>query len=207
MEEFWESKYKTEGAMWKLESSDSALNTIELFKKHNINKILIPGVGYGRNAKVFYEQGFEITGIEISETAIALARTNGLNFKIHHGSVAKMPFDNDMFEGIFCYALIHLLNKNERKAFMQACFNQLKPGGLMVFTVVSTEAAMYGQGKLLSKNRFGVMPGLSVFFYTNEIVKKEFSQFGLIECKDIDEPIKHVEGHQPLKCKFIICQR
>ena len=45
---------------------------------------------------------------------------------IHHGSVVSMPFDNEQYNGIFCYSLIHLLNKTERRAFLKSCFNQLK---------------------------------------------------------------------------------
>jgi len=48
---------------------------------------LIPGIGYGRNAKFFIDNGINITGIEISKTAIDLARQNGLNISIFHGNV------------------------------------------------------------------------------------------------------------------------
>ena len=51
--EYWESRFKDEGAMWKFEPSDSALITLDLFKSNRINKVLIPGFGYGRNAKLF----------------------------------------------------------------------------------------------------------------------------------------------------------
>jgi hypothetical protein len=87
MLEYWESRFKDEGAMWKFEPSDSALFAINLFKSNRINNILIPGIGYGRNARLFFENGFQITGIEISQSAIDLAKVNGLDCTIHHGSV------------------------------------------------------------------------------------------------------------------------
>ena len=91
-------------------------------------------------------------------------RTNGLDIKIHQGSLIEMPFDTKTYDGIFCYALIHLLNKNERKKFLEDCFRQLKPNGYMIFTVVSKKASMFGSGKYLSKDRFKIMNGLNVFF-------------------------------------------
>jgi SAM-dependent methyltransferase len=207
MIEYWESRFKEEGAMWKFEPSDSAIIAMDLFKSNKIENILIPGFGYGRNAKLFYDFGFKITGIEISKSAIDLARTNGLDCKVHHGSVTFMPFDSEQYDGIFCYALIHLLNKSERKIFLESCYNQLKTGGLMIFTVVSKQANMYGNGKQLSKDRFEIMKGLNVFFYDSNSVKREFSDFGLIETKDIEEPIKHMIGQESLKCEIVICKK
>ena len=105
-----------------------------------------------------------------------------------------MPFDNKLYDGIFCYALIHLLNNRERIKFIKDCFSQLKPNGYMIFTVVSKKASMYGNGKQLSKDRFELMKGMNVFFYDSESVIQEFNDFGLIECIEIDEPIKHMEN-------------
>lgn len=207
MIEYWDSRFKEEGAMWKFEPSDSAIIALDLFKSNGINKILIPGFGYGRNAKLFYDNGFNVTGIEISKSAIDLAKSNGLDCLIHHGSVVLMPFDSEQYNGIFCYALLHLLNKTERRNFLKSCFNQLKSGGLMIFTVVSKQANMFGNGKLLSKDRFQIMKGLNVFFYDSESINKEFADVGLLEFKDIDEPIKHMIGQEPLKCKFVICRK
>lgn len=207
MFEYWESRFRDEGAMWKFEPTDSAVIALEMFKSKGIGKILIPGFGYGRNAKLFYDSGIKLTGIEISKSAIDLAKKNGLDCKIHHGSVTSMPFDNEQYDGIFCYALIHLLNKTERRIFLKSCYHQLKNGGLMIFTVVSKQASMYGRGKQLSKDRFEIMKGLNLYFYDSDSIKKEFLDFGLIEFIDIEEPIKHMMGQESLKCKFVICKK
>ena len=108
MFEYWEARYKNEGTMWQFKPSDSAIYTAELFKSKKINQILIPGIGYGRNAFVFAKNGINVTGIEISKSAIDLAKANGLKSTIHCGSVLEMPYDNNIFDGIYCYALIHL---------------------------------------------------------------------------------------------------
>lgn len=73
--------------------------------------------GYGRNAQPFIEKSIEVTGIEISETAIDLAhrRLPGYIHQIYHGSVTEMPFDQQLYDGIFCYSLILLLDQPSRK--------------------------------------------------------------------------------------------
>jgi SAM-dependent methyltransferase len=118
-----------------------------------------------------------------------------------------MPFDEELYDGIFCYAMLHLLTKPQRRKFLQSCYDQLKPGGIMVFSVVSREAAMYGKGKLVSKDRFEVMKGVTVYFYDEDSIKKEFSDFGLVSFEDINEPIKHMTGQEPLKLKFVVCKK
>ena len=207
MNEYWENRFKNEGEMWKLEPSDSALLALDLFKANGIHKILIPGFGYGRNARVFIEHGFTVTGIEISQSAIDLAKANGLNCTIHHGSVTSMPFDNEQFEGIFCYALIHLLSKKERKNFLMSCYNQLNEDGVMVFVVASTQMSMYGNGKNISKDRFRISKGLNVFFYDDKAVSDEFSGFGLIKCSDLEEPVKYMSGLDPMRLKLVVCKK
>jgi SAM-dependent methyltransferase len=208
MSEFWESKFSNEQTMWGFEPSDSAILTKDFFLEKKFKDILIPGIGYGRNAKIFCDNGINVTGVEISKAAIDLARAkNGLNFRIFHGSVTDMPFDDKLYDGIFCYALVHLLNSHERRRFIKNCFCQLKSNGYMVFTVVSKKASMFGKGKQLSKDRFGLMKGLNVFFYDSDSVKKEFESYGLIEFSEIEEPIKHMENEPPLKCFIIKCKR
>ena len=194
--------------MWGFEPSDSAIFTMEFFREKNCREILIPGIGYGRNAKIFCENGMNVTGIELSKTAIELARTqNGLDIEIYHGSVTEMPFDTKIYDGIFCHALIHLLNKQERKKFISDCFNQLKPNAFMIFTVVSKEVTMFGNGRFLSKDRYELQNGLKVFFYDSESVKQEFKEYGLLDFRVIDEPIKHMENEPPMRFFLIKCKR
>ena len=207
MNEFWDEMFQKIGILWKFEPADSAIFARDLFVQNKFRKILIPGVGYGRNARLFTKTGFDVTGIEISETAILLARENELYFPIHHGSVMKMPFDDSVYDGIYCYALIHLLNKNERRQFLKNCYNQLRPGGLMVFVSVSKNYKMYGQEKLISKDRFHIKNGLDVFFYDQDSIKREFWKFGLIEYREIEEPVKHMPNEEPMKFWMVICRK
>ena len=76
--EFWESSFIEKQTMWGFEPTESAILTKDFFVENNVKDILVPGIGYGRNAKVFIENSINVTGIEISKTAIDLARENGL---------------------------------------------------------------------------------------------------------------------------------
>lgn len=129
-----------------------------------------------------------VTGIEISQTAIDLAKKHfGNDLTIYHGSVTEMPFDNKLYDGIFCFGLIYLLDGTERKKIIQDCYNQLTEDGFMIFTAITKDAQTYGQGTLISKDRFEMFGGVKIFFYDNQTINEEFGNAGLFEVTEITE--------------------
>jgi len=208
MTEFWESNFIEKQLMWGAEPADSAIQAKDFFIANNVHDILLPGFGYARNAKVFHDNGIRVTGIEISQTAIALAKAQGANdMTVYHGSVSEMPFDNKLYDGIYCFALIHLLNSAERKKFIKACYDQLKPGGYMIFVTISKKAPMYGKGKLISKERFETMHGVQLFFYDTDSIQQEFGKYGLVAFSEIDEPNKQLSNGSSLPFLVIKCKK
>lgn len=199
MAEFWEEKFSKNQEMWGFEPSHSAVLTKDFLVEKGVKRVLIPGIGYGRNARIFTDAGMEVTGIEISKTAIELARKHfGTDMILYHGSVTDMPFDHCQYEGIFCYALIHLLDSDERQKLIRDCFTQLTPGGYMVFAAISKDAPVYGKGNFISKDRYEIFEGIKMNFYDREAIHAEFDQAGLVEIIEINE-------HQPFF--LITCQK
>ncbi|WP_026461520.1 class I SAM-dependent methyltransferase [Adhaeribacter aquaticus] len=188
MIDFWEKAFKDKQEMWGLEPAKSTVLTNDFFIEHNVKSVLIPGIGYGRNAQIFRDNGMTVSGIEISQTAIDLGLKHyGNDLKIYHGSVTEMPFDNNLYDGIYCYGLIYLLGKAEREKLIQDCYNQLSGNGFMVFTAITKEAQTYRQGTLISKDRFEMFGGVKIFFYDRETIEEEFGKSGLFEITDVTE--------------------
>lgn len=186
--EFWEKAFNEKQEMWGLEPARSAELAAVFFAEHGVKTVLIPGIGYGRNAKPFMERGMTVTGIELSKTAIEMAAKHfGNRLPVYHGSVTDMPFDHRTYDGIFCHALIHLLDTAERKKLIADCLRQLNPGGWMFFSVISKQASSYGQGKLLGKDRFEQFGGVNMFFYDGESIAGEFGAAGLKEAIPVTE--------------------
>lgn len=186
--EFWEKAFGEKQEMWGFEPSKSAVLANDFFVQQAAKTILVPGIGYGRNAQLFVDHGMAVTGIEISKTAIEMARKHyGTAMTIYHGSVTDMPFDENKYDGLFCYALIHLLDESERKKLIQDCYSQLSNGGSMIFTTISKEAHTYGQGQLISKDRYEIFDGVKMFFYDEESIRAEFGGYGLVEITSINE--------------------
>lgn len=207
MSEFWDNAFKDKQTMWGENPTKMAIETSQLFKRNSFKKVLIPGFGYGRNAKAFWENGLSVTGIEISETAIDIARELfDSELRIFHGSVSEMPYDDEKYDGIFCHALIHLLDVSDRKKLISDCFGQLNNGGVMIFTAITKAASTFGVGVQLGKDRFRTKDGVDLFFYDSDSIGEEFSGYGLQDAQKIDEPVARDPS---LKTEFwkITCQR
>ena len=190
MTEIWESMFAAKRVMWGEAPTRSALIARDHFMARGARDILIPGIGYGRNARPFVESGMSVTGIEVAATAIALARSElGLDFPIHHGSVEGMPFDDREYDGVFCYGLAYLLNAAGRAKFFADCFRQLRSGGSMIFTLITKRAPMYGQGPKLGEDCYERAPGVPMFFYDEASVARELGAYGITDVSEIDEPV------------------
>jgi len=202
---FWEGAFRGNQLMWGLAPAVSAWSACETFVRSGAKSVLIPGIGYGRNAKPFLERGMSVAGIEISETAIELAHSRlGLEVPIVHGSVADMPFDDQEYDGVFCHGLIYLLDASGRQKLIRDCFRHLAPGGHMIFTVISKKAPMYGQGARLGEDLYERLPGLPMYFYDADSLTRDFGPYGLIEISEIDEPAGPATTLPFLK---VVCRR
>lgn len=189
MSEFWEDAFVSKQLMWGLGPSRSALFARDRFVRMGAKEVLLPGIGYGRNAKVLIDAGMSVTGIEISGKAIELARAElGLDIPIHHGSVTDMPFDAQQYDAVFCYGLLYLLDAPGRAKVLRACYRQLKSGGEMIFSVISKRAPMYGQGEQIGEDWYRMPYGVDLFFYDTLSIERDFGPYGLREVSEVDEP-------------------
>lgn len=208
MTEFWENSFREKNEMWGDKPADSAFAAADLFKQERLNRILIPGFGYGRNAEAFIGNGCAVTGIEISKTAIELARKKyGNSMKIYHGQVYDMPFDQETYDAVYCYALIHLLDEPERRKLISDCFSQLPTGGYLFFITISKFDSRYGQGEKIGDDHFETRHGVRLFFYDQSSVQTDFGAYGLLSAEEISEPARSIHQRPQQKFMQIICKK
>lgn len=208
MGSFWDSSFKAHTTMWGFTPTTTALMARDLFLAEGIKTILIPGIGYGRNAQAFTAAGISVTGIEISPTAIDIAKQHyGDSMRIFQGSVTDMPFEDHLYEGIFCYGLLYLLNPAQRDKMVQDCYNQLKPGGWMSFAVISKSSPNYGKGRQIAPDTFEIGKGGQLFFYDETAAREAFAAYGLTEVQEVEEP-NHAAPHTaPFRFWLIKCRK
>ena len=72
MNTYWNSRY-ADGRIWGDDATPSVKMASEWFRKFQINEVLVPGCGYGRNSMWLAKQGFQVTAFDVSDVAIQLA--------------------------------------------------------------------------------------------------------------------------------------
>lgn len=193
--EYWNNRYSDKGKIWGTEPSKTVIYAHKLFKKYDIIKILIPGAGYGRHTKFFSKNNYEVTGIEISEIALNIAKEFDSKSKLILGSVLDMPFNNEIYEEVFCYNVLHLLLKNERVLFIEKCYNQLRDNGHAFFSVFSEQENSFGMGTKIEENTFESKPYRPTHYFAEQDIMTHFKSFTVIETGIIEEHENHGGPH------------
>jgi ubiquinone/menaquinone biosynthesis C-methylase UbiE len=99
-------------------------------QKTGETKILEAGCGTGLLAKLLEKRGYVVTGVDYSREAVAFCKKRGLNAKV--GSVSKLPFKSNTFNGITCIdVIVHKSITDDVKVFKEL-YRLLKPGGILI---------------------------------------------------------------------------
>jgi SAM-dependent methyltransferase len=193
MRDYWDDRFQKEGKIWGYSPSSTVKQAIDLFKKDHVKTVLIPGAGYGRNAKAFSDAGFTVAGIEVSAEAISLAKEYVPMVRYYQGSVLGMPFSNDVYDSIYCFNVLHLFRKADRKVFVDKCLGQLKEGGSLYFVVFSEKEPSYGRGAEVEPGTFESKPGRPVHYFTEQELREQFHQTSILGSGIVEDPEDHGE--------------
>lgn len=107
--------------------------TVNFLSKHLIgHKILDIGCGSGEYAIGLYNNGYDITGIDLDSEMISYARNKNSNIDFSVMNMLKM--DEEKFDSIYCIGntLVHLSSINEIKEFLKLCNRKINNGTLIL---------------------------------------------------------------------------
>ncbi|MFX1483575.1 MAG: class I SAM-dependent methyltransferase [Promethearchaeota archaeon] len=101
--------------------------------------ILDAGCGSGVVARALVACGFQVTGIDISQKMLDLAKHRVPEATFEVGDMTELQFEDDSFDGIVStYAVFHIPRTKHLSLFMD--FHRLlKKGGALLFSVGSNE--------------------------------------------------------------------
>lgn len=94
-------------------------------------KLLDIGCSDGQISRFFMDKGYDVKGIDISDKALAIARSKGVS--VDKVNIEKrLPYRDGSFDIIFCGETFeHLLSPSD---LVKECYRILKPGGCLVAT-------------------------------------------------------------------------
>lgn len=94
--------------------------------------VLDAGCGDGRDAQTLTELGAKVTGIDLSEGLLGVARKRAIEAEFVHGSFLDLPFPEESFDGIWSQAsLVHLETVEDVQRALSEFARVLKHNGRM----------------------------------------------------------------------------
>lgn len=157
-------------------------------------RVLDLGSGTGKNSIFLAERGCEVTGMEISETAIALAegRANEAGVMctfLRHSIGEDFPLRDSEFDIIIDVVSSNSLTEAERTAYIKEVNRVLKPGGYMFVKALCKDGDKNAQNLLekfpMNEKDTYIMPETRIVerVFTKEDIQNLYSDF----------KIKHIE--------------
>jgi ubiquinone/menaquinone biosynthesis C-methylase UbiE len=173
------------------------------FKPSELNRLhfLEMGCGAGPNLLWLARKGIQVSGVDISPTALKLTKSTLTNGgcsnqigQLVEGSVTQVPFKDQAFDGIIEACVFQHLAKEDRLHAFEEVRRLLKPGGIFVgYMLDSRHSVFQNQQKRQLPDDSGTLDlrdgsskihltniGLSHFF-TKEEVENYFKGFSLVD--------------------------
>lgn len=155
----WENEYRNPQLITgKAQPQNDVLRFFKYLKKDcHLNlknlKVLDLGSGTGRNSNYLASLGNEVTGIEISKTALKIAqdRADDMSVKVKYLEQSigqKFPFPDNYFDIILDITSSNSLNETERSIYLKETSRVLSPNGYFFIRALCKEGDKNAQNLL-----------------------------------------------------------
>ena len=193
-QQHWNRMYAEEPDFFGEEPIYPAKKAAEILKREGKSRILELGAGQGRDTLFFAKNGFHVTALDYSETAVDTinqeAQTLGLSQSISgvcHDIRKKFPFDDQSFDACYCHMLYCMaLCTSELEALFQEVRRLLKPNGLSIYTVRHTGDAHYGKGIHHGEDIYE-NGGFIVHFFSQEKIEHLAEGYQIVSTDEFEE--------------------
>lgn len=192
MTSLWDTVFE-DGGIHQKPSSD-VMSLVPLLQSKGVKKILDAGCGNGRDTISLAEQGFDVTAIDSSETAINAAKNSSRNLPIDYRvcDLTTLPFNDNSFDFVLAGHSIEYTG-DEIEEVIAELTRVLKKGKPLYVKVLSQNHPFFGklQKELYGHSMLGyaITNEIPVKYFSEDELKRAFSDFEI-------EKLEHIE-HAP----------
>lgn len=126
----WEEAYRSIESLWGLKPDHILVDYASLVPKGFVFDL---GIGEGRNALFFAKMGYEVEGVDISQTAIdrciERAKKANLKVKAEVGDLREVDIPHGRYSLIIAAWVLNFFKKTEAEEIVGKMKNGLKKGG------------------------------------------------------------------------------
>lgn len=143
--------------------------------------VLEVGCGQGREAIGLARTGLQVSALDLSPLAIAMARSNALSAGVsvdfrEHDIATGIPYPAGRFAGVFAHLSLHYFDDATTKEIFNELARVTVEGAALLFTVRSVYDHFYGQGDRIDDKLFcheGHLRG----FFDDDYFRESLSQW------------------------------
>jgi 2-polyprenyl-3-methyl-5-hydroxy-6-metoxy-1,4-benzoquinol methylase len=167
---------------WDLETPPDALVDLVEQKRIRPCRTIDLGCGTGNYALYLASKGFDVTGVDISSSAIGIAKVRSLQKGFHcHFIAADLLGDlkeiDSTFDFAFDWELLHHIFPSDREKYVQNVFRLLNPEGSYLSVCFSEKDKSFG-----GTDKFRKTPlGTTLYFSSESELKLLFESHFKIE--------------------------
>jgi ubiquinone/menaquinone biosynthesis C-methylase UbiE len=146
----------------------------------NGSKILDAGCGSGRDSRVLQNKGMKVTGVDLSEELLKIARSNNRDISFINADLRALPFPDQSFEGVWSHAsLVHVASIKDAELIIREFYRVLKTDGMLhIYTQASTSVH-----SAIEQPKNGAGAGRFFFKYVKEELRETLERVGFVEIK------------------------
>lgn len=143
----WERNYRSGDAPW--DTGSPAPLLVQAVEAGDLprGRLLEIGCGTGTNARFLAGHGWEVVGVDFAPTAIDLARGQGGDVLYEVLDILAADPPGGPYDAVFDRGCFHVFDRAEDRAtFARRVAGALRPGGVWLSLIGSTEGAERGGG-------------------------------------------------------------
>lgn len=170
---YWNHFYEKGKA--KMTPSPFARDMLPHMQKKQGITLLDIGCGNGRDSLYFAQNGLQVTGIDLSESAIRelnrLCKNSNTEFICCDYAKAEI-FERKKYDFCYCRFFIHAITEWQEDILLRKVYNVLAEKGLFFIEVRSIKDELYGRGEPAGRNAYIYDEHYRRFIVKEELEKK-----------------------------------
>lgn len=185
---YWEDMYGTsiDDLPWEIKEAPSELRECIESNRVEGGRALDAGCGTGNFSVFLAKNGFDVTGVDYSEKAIAVAKERNKDAKLPitylRADLARLKeaLPDSQFDLILDYKVAHHLPADKLRAYIEQCLHLLKTGGrilLICYSDKDTDAA----GSQSAIGKFGN----EMFYRSADEIREFYKPFKEVSYKEV----------------------
>jgi len=152
-------------------------------------RVLDVGCGSGVKSKYLIDHGLKVTGIDISEKLLEIARREVPEAEFRVLSMTDLDLIPEMFDGVFAQASLLHIPKKDAEEIVKQMAKRLVPGGLLYIAVKELRAGN-SEEEIVKENDYGYEYERFFSYFTMDELERYLTEAGLQVISKLRNPNK-----------------